>query len=65
MLDITPTTIAGIAAVLEVLGTDPYNEGDYSSAAWAYNNSSGDDDKCPVDRLMLAMAEMLRNGATS
>jgi hypothetical protein len=38
MLDTTPTTIAGIAAVPEVLGTDPYNEGDCSSAAWAYNN---------------------------
>jgi hypothetical protein len=59
MLDTTPTTIAGIALVLEVLGTDPYNEGSMSSAAWAYNNSGGGDE-CPVDRLMLAMAAALR-----
>jgi hypothetical protein len=34
MLDTTPTTIAGIVAVLEVLGTDPYDEGSYGAAAW-------------------------------
>ncbi len=63
MLDTTPTTIAGVLAALEVLGTDPYNEESMSAAAWAYNNSGGDE--CPVDRMMLEMAKVLRNGATS
>jgi hypothetical protein len=62
ILDTTPTTIAGIVAVLEVLGTDPYNEGSMSAAAWAYN---GCGNECPVDRLMLELAALLRNGAAS
>jgi hypothetical protein len=33
-----------------------------SAAAWAYNNSGGDE--CPVDPMMLEMAKVLRNGAT-
>jgi hypothetical protein len=47
--------------VLEVLGTDPYDEGSYGAAAWAYN---GGEDECPVDRLMLAMAEVLRQASS-
>jgi hypothetical protein len=62
MLDTIPTSIAGVVALLEVLGTDPYNEGSYSSAAWAYNNSGGDE--CPVDRLMLEMAAVLRKASS-
>jgi hypothetical protein len=44
MLDTTPTTIAGIAALLEVLRTDPYNKGGCSSATRTYNDSDGDDE---------------------
>jgi hypothetical protein len=47
--------------VLEVLGTDPYDEGSYGAAAWAYN---GSEDERPVDRLMLAMAEVLRQASS-
>jgi hypothetical protein len=61
MMDTTPTTIAGIVAVLEVLGADPYNEGSCSSAAWAYN---GSEDECPVDQLMLEMAAVLRQASS-
>jgi hypothetical protein len=58
MLDKTPTTVAGVVALLEVLGSDPYREGSYSSAAWAYHSASGF--KCRVDRQMLEMAAVLR-----
>jgi hypothetical protein len=70
MLDTTPTTIAGVVAMLEVLGTSPYadadEEGDnISVAGWAYNDAGGDE--CPVDQLLLAMAATLRasSGGTS
>jgi hypothetical protein len=62
LLHTLPTTIAGSAALLEVLGSDPYCDGSYSTASIAYNNH---DVKCPVDRLMLAMAAVLRNGGRS
>jgi ABC-type glycerol-3-phosphate transport system substrate-binding protein len=60
MLDTTPTSIAGIVAVLDVLGNDPYDVGNRSAASWAYG---GSEVKCPLDRLMLEMAEMLRGQA--
>jgi hypothetical protein len=57
LLDTTPVTVAVVAAVPEVVGTDPYGEGSYSAAAWAYNRAGYE---CAVDRLMLAMAATLR-----
>jgi hypothetical protein len=59
MLDTTPTTVAGIIAMLEVLGSDPYREDSCSAASWAYNDHGGENER-PVDRLMLAMATTLR-----
>jgi hypothetical protein len=58
MFEITPTTIAGIAALLEVLGTYPYGQNSYSVLAWAYNNANK---TCPADQLILRMAAMLRS----
>jgi hypothetical protein len=61
LLETTPTTIAGVAAVLDILSQDPYDEGSYSSLAWAYNNG---DPECPravaTNRLIANMAATLR-----
>jgi hypothetical protein len=61
MLDTMPTTVAGVVAMLEVLGTDPYEgeegDGGLSAAGWAYNDGN---EECPVDRLLLTMARTLR-----
>jgi hypothetical protein len=61
MVDTIPTTVAGMVAVLEVLGTDPYNERGMSVAAWAYN---GSENECPADQLLLAMAAVLRQASS-
>jgi hypothetical protein len=45
LLHTLPTTIAGSAALLEVLGSDPYCDGSYSTASIAYNNH---DVKCSI-----------------
>jgi hypothetical protein len=42
-----PSGSAGLPAVLEVLGTDPYNEGSYSAAAWAYIRQAWTKSKAP------------------
>jgi hypothetical protein len=68
LLETAPTTIAGVAAVLDILSQDPYDEGSYSSLAWAYNNG---DPECPravaTNHLMANMAATLRtmNGGPS
>jgi hypothetical protein len=59
MLAATPTTLAGVAAVLDVFGRDPYDEDSYSVLAWAYNNG---DEECPV---AVAMNELMGRLATT
>jgi hypothetical protein len=61
MVKTTPTTLVGIVAALEVLGSDPYRVGGMSAAAWSYNGNC--EETAPVDRLMLAMAGVLRGRA--
>jgi hypothetical protein len=61
----TPTTsIAGIAALLEMLGTDPYSEAECgpgeSVLGWAYNNGPGSPLERAANRLMFTLAAALR-----
>jgi hypothetical protein len=61
----TPTTsIAGIAALLELLGTDPYSEAECGSGesvlGWAYNNGPGSPLERAANRLMSTLAGALR-----
>jgi hypothetical protein len=60
-LEATPTTIAGIATVLEVMGSDAYYDETPEPGAtflgWAYN---GDFRAEEANNLMLRLAETLR-----
>lgn len=57
-------SIAGIAALLELLGTDPYSEAEYgpgeSVLGWAYNNGPGSPSERAANRLMSTLAGALR-----
>jgi hypothetical protein len=64
LFETTPTTIAGIAALLELLGTDPYSEAEFgpgeSVLGWAYNNGPGSPLERAANRLMSTLAAALR-----
>jgi hypothetical protein len=61
LFETTPTSIAGVAALLELLGTD--EEGSGSPLAWAHNSGAGIDspEALAADELMLRLAETLRS----
>jgi hypothetical protein len=65
LLDTTPTTIAGIVALLEVLGTDPYGDGRESVLGWAFNGPEDCHSVIAANQLMLKIAAVLRNGGLS
>jgi hypothetical protein len=68
LFETTPTSIAGIAALLELFGTDPYDSeaefgpGD-SVLGWAYNNGPGSPSERAANQLMSTLAGTLRTMA--
>ncbi len=55
LFETTPTTVAGVATLLDVLGRDPDKEDELSVMGWRYNGGGRAEDE-----LLLELAETLR-----